>query len=99
MPSRAEVGTRECWSPARDGRDGAHRTSDMTATAIHIDVEPAASVRKLCNRLAIVGGFDGTHVGGSLWRAATYLGINAAKFAVSDAGRAKRIVRAALRRF
>jgi hypothetical protein len=49
--------------------------------------------------LAIVGGFDGTHVGGSLWRAAAHLGIETAKFDTSYAGRGNRIMRAALWRF
>jgi hypothetical protein len=52
----------------------------------------------LCGRLAIVGSFDGTHIGGSLWRAAAHLGIDTAKFDVGDAG-GNRIMRAALWRF
>jgi spore maturation protein CgeB len=50
------------------------------------------------SRLAIVGGFDGTHVGGSLGRAATHLGIETAKFDVGNAS-GNRILRAALWRF
>jgi spore maturation protein CgeB len=71
----------------------------MTTAAFHTDAGPGATVRKLCDRLAIVGFFDGTHIGGSLWRAATHLGIDTAKFDVSDAGRGNRILRAALWRF
>ena len=49
----------------------------------------------LCLRLAIVGGFEGTHVGGSLARAAARLGVETARF---DTGRAlgNRVLRAAL---
>src|SRR5438874_1665827 len=68
-------------------------------TALHADAGPAPAARKLCGRLAIVGGFDGTHVGGSLWRAARHLGIDAVKFDVSDAARGNRVLRAALWRF
>jgi hypothetical protein len=42
--------------------------------------------------LAIVGGFEGSDIGGSLWRAASGLGIDATKFDVGDAGR-NRILR------
>ena len=59
----------------------------------------AAAPLTEADRLAIVGSFDGTHVGGSLWRAATGLGIDAVKFDVGDAGRGNRILRAALWRF
>jgi spore maturation protein CgeB len=69
----------------------------MMATA-HTDIRLAAAARKLYGKLAIVGSFDGTHVGGSLWRAAMYLGIDTAKFDVSDAA-GHRILRAALWRF
>jgi spore maturation protein CgeB len=55
--------------------------------------------RKLYGRLAIVGFFGGTHVGGSLWRAAMQLGIDTRKFDVSDAERGTRILRAALWHF
>jgi hypothetical protein len=51
---------------------------------------------ELCRSLAIVGGFDGTHIGGSLWRAARHLGIDTAKFDVNQARRGNRLVRAAL---
>jgi hypothetical protein len=71
----------------------------MTAAALHADASRPPPIRKLCGRLAIVGFFDGTHVGGSLCRAATHLGINTAKFDVSDAGHGSRILRAALWRF
>jgi hypothetical protein len=71
----------------------------MTAGALNADAGPAPAARKLCGRLAIVGGFNGTHLGGSLWRAATHLGIDAAKFDVRDAGRGNRILRATLWRF
>jgi hypothetical protein len=70
----------------------------MTAAAPHTDKGPAPAPRKLCGRLAIVGGFDGTHVGGSLWRAATHLDIDTVKFNVGDAD-GNRILRAALWRF
>jgi spore maturation protein CgeB len=70
----------------------------MTVATPHAHSGLAVAARKLCSRLAIVGSFDGTHVGGSLWRAATYLGIDTAKFDVSDAG-GNRVLRAALWRF
>ena len=50
------------------------------------------------SNLAIVGGFDGTQVGGSLWRAATHLGIDTATFDVGNAS-GNRILRAILWRF
>ena len=56
----------------------------MTATALHAEAEPAPATGNLRRGLAIVGGFDGTHVGGSLWRAATHLGIDTVIFDVSD---------------
>jgi spore maturation protein CgeB len=71
----------------------------MTAVALHTDAKVAPVARKLCGKLAIVGSFDGTHLGGSLWRAAKHLGIDAARFDVSDAGRENRIIRAALWHF
>jgi spore maturation protein CgeB len=71
----------------------------MTTAALHTNAGLAPSARRLCGRLAIVGCFDGTHVGGSLWRAATHLGIDTAKFDVNDAERGSRILRAALWRF
>jgi spore maturation protein CgeB len=67
----------------------------MTATALHAEAEPAPATGNLRRGLAIVGGFDGTHVGGSLWRAATHLGIDTVIFDVSDAG-GNRILRATL---
>ncbi len=67
----------------------------MTATALYADAELAPAHGKLCRRLAIVGGFDGTHVGGSLRRAATHLGIDTVKFDVGNAG-GNRILRATL---
>ena len=70
----------------------------MTGVALRTDPGPAPAARKLCGRLAVVGGFEGTHLGGSLWRAATYLGIDTVKFDMSDAG-GNRILRAALWRF
>ncbi len=70
----------------------------MTAVALLTYARPAPTARKLCATLAIVGSFDGTHIGGSLWRAATLLGINTAKFDVNDAG-GNRILRAAIWRF
>jgi hypothetical protein len=71
----------------------------MTARPFFTDASPAAAAPKLCSRLAIVGGFDGTHLGGSLRRAATHLGIDTAKFDVGDTLRGNRILRAALWRF
>lgn len=71
----------------------------MIITALHTDAGHVPASRKLCGRLAIVGSFDGTHVGGSLSRAATYLGIDTEKFDICDAGRGNRILRAALWRF
>ena len=46
--------------------------------------------------LAIVGGFDGTHLGGSLRRAARHLGIDTINFDIRDAHRGSRILRTAL---
>jgi hypothetical protein len=71
----------------------------MTVAALPTDIAPAPAAGKFCGKLAIVGGFDGTHVGGSLWRAATCLGIDTAKFDVGEIGRGNRIVRTALWRF
>jgi hypothetical protein len=71
----------------------------MTTAALHTDAGLPPATRRLCGRLAIVGCFDGTHLGGSLWRAATYLGIDTAKFDIGDALRGNRILRAALWRF
>jgi spore maturation protein CgeB len=71
----------------------------LTVAALHTDADPASETSKLCSRLAIVGGFDGTHIGGSLGRAATHLGIDTAKFDVGDAGRGHPVLRAALWRF
>jgi spore maturation protein CgeB len=50
-------------------------------------------------RLAIVGSFGGTHVGGSLARAASQPGVNTIKFDVADAWRGGRLLRAALWHF
>src|SRR5215472_12767697 len=66
-------------------------------TAVALQASPAA--RKLCGRLAIVGFFEGTHIGGSLWRAATNLGIDTTKFDIADAGRGSQVLRAAWWRF
>jgi hypothetical protein len=71
----------------------------MKAAELHADAMPAPAAHKVCVRLAIVGGFDGTHIGSSLWRAATHLGIDTAKFDVGDAGGGNRLLRAALWRF
>jgi spore maturation protein CgeB len=98
MPGRITGGTRE-RRPWPDGRDIARRGSKMTAAPLFTDASPASKAARLCSRLAIVGGFDGTHVGGSLGRAATDLGIETTKFDVSVAGRGNRVLRAALWRF
>jgi hypothetical protein len=45
-------------------------------------------------KLAIVGGFGGTHIGGSLARAAAELGLNAITFDIADARRGPRLLRA-----
>jgi spore maturation protein CgeB len=71
----------------------------MTAAPLFTPASSASEAPKLCSRLAIVGFFDGTHVGGSLWRAATHLGIDTAKFGVTDAESGNHIVRAVLWRF
>jgi hypothetical protein len=71
----------------------------MTTSALHTAAGLNLATRRLCGRLAIVGCFDGTHLGGSLWRAATYLGIDTVNFDVGDALRGSRILRAALWRF
>jgi spore maturation protein CgeB len=71
----------------------------MSAAAVQSDTTLDRAARKLCGRLAIAGAFDGTHVGGSLWRAATHLGFETAKFDVSQAICGNRILRAALWRF
>jgi hypothetical protein len=68
-------------------------------TAATRDAGPVPAARRLCGGLAIVGGFDGAHLGASLWRAARHLGIDTAKFDVSDAGGGNRILRTALWRF
>jgi spore maturation protein CgeB len=99
MPGWVTGVARERRSRARDGRDIACRDIKMTSPAVYTDAVPASAASKLCGRLAIVGSFDGMHVGGSLWRAATDLGTDTAKFDVSDAGRGNRILRAALWRF
>ena len=51
------------------------------------------------NGLAIVGAFEGTHVGASLERAAACQGIAVTRFDMADAMRANRLLRAALWRF
>lgn len=71
----------------------------MIAAALRTGAGAANDARKLCSTLAIVGAFDGTHIGGSLWRAATDLGIDSVKFDVSDARQGNRILRAVLWRF
>ena len=70
----------------------------MTAAVPRRDPGPASVARELCGRLAIVGSFDGTHVGGSFRRAAAHLGIKTTNFDVDDAG-GNPILRAALWRF
>jgi spore maturation protein CgeB len=67
----------------------------MIPALLDTDSEAPPSAR-LCGGLAIAGGFRGTHLGGSLWRAARQLGVDAVKFDVGDADRASRILRAAL---
>src|SRR5438132_13504742 len=94
MLSWATGGASERRSRPRDGRDTACRGSEMTA--LHVDGRPAPPDPKLCGSLAIVGGFDGTHVGGSLWRAARHFDIDTAKFDVSAAGCRNRVLHAAL---
>jgi spore maturation protein CgeB len=47
-------------------------------------------------KLAIVGSFEGTHLGASLWRAAVGLGVEAIKFNISDAVYGDRFVRSFL---
>jgi spore maturation protein CgeB len=71
----------------------------MIAAAPHSERGPDRAPRKPCETLAIAGAFVGTHVGGSLWRAATHLGIDTAKFDTNDAGCGFRILRAALWHF
>ncbi len=68
----------------------------MTTAVLHTDAGCTSVAGDLCSRLAIVGCFDGTHVGGSLWRAARHLGIDTAKFDFGGATRANRILRAVL---
>jgi spore maturation protein CgeB len=67
----------------------------MTAL-LELHARAAVAARELCNTLAIVGGFDGTHIGGSLWRSAMRLEIDAVKFDMSYASRGNRIVRGLL---
>lgn len=67
----------------------------MTAITLRAGTDHGPPTRKLYGGVAIVGGFDGTHVGGSLERAAAYLGIDVAKFDVREAN-GNRILRAAL---
>src|SRR5258707_14668499 len=96
MPGGVTGGTRKRRCRVPHSRDLARCSSEMTVAVLHADAGPARAARELCRRLAIVGLFDGTHIGGSLWRAATYLGIDTAKFDISDAGGGNRILRAAL---
>ena len=77
---------------------GPQSSGEKSGPRFRADAGLTPAPRQLCARLAIVGGFDGTHVGGSLWRAATHLGIDAAKFDVGNAS-GNRILRAALWRF
>jgi spore maturation protein CgeB len=65
-------------------------------TALHTDAALVSAARKPRGRLAIVGGFAGTHVGGSLWRAATHLDIDTVNFDVNAAAGGNRILHAAL---
>jgi spore maturation protein CgeB len=67
----------------------------MTTAALRTEMASAPAASKLWDRLAIVGYFGGTHIGGSLWRAATHLGIATARFDTSDAESGNRILRAA----
>src|SRR5690348_2455271 len=96
MPSRVAGGARERRSRVRCGREIARRGSEMTAAVLPTDAGSASVSGDLCSRLAIVGCFDGTHVGGSLWRAARHLGIATAKFDFGGATRLNRILRAVL---
>src|SRR5437870_1216852 len=97
MPSRAMCGSREHRCGVGYGREIACPHSELRSTTLNADLRPAPSAAfKFSGRLAIVGGFDGTHVGGSLWRAAAHLGIETAKFDVSAAAGKSRILRAAL---
>ena len=75
-----------------------HRGGEKTGPRFRAGAGLTPAAGQLCIKLAIVGGFDGTHVGGSLWRAAEHLGIDTAKFDVGDAS-GNRILRAALWRF
>ncbi len=77
---------------------GSHRGGEKTGPRYRAGAGLTPARDQLCARLAIVGGFDGTHVGGSLWRAAMHLGIDTAKFDVGNAS-GNRILRAALWRF
>lgn len=77
---------------------GSPHSIEKSGPRFQTGAKPTPAFRPLCLKLAIVGGFDGTHVGGSLWRAATHLGIDTAKFDVGNAS-GNRILRAALWRF
>jgi spore maturation protein CgeB len=64
-----------------------------TATLPHPVLSDGCGIRHL-PRLTIVGAFDGTHIGGSLARAAAQLGIDPAILDVAKASRGNRFVRA-----
>jgi spore maturation protein CgeB len=66
----------------------------VTSRADAVAPEDAAARRG--NRLAIVGAFDGTHVGTSLERAAARQRMAVTRFDAADAMRANRLLRAAL---
>ncbi len=69
----------------------------MTDPADAVATENAAT--RHADRLAIVGAFDGTHVGASLGRAAARQRITVTRFDTAGAMRANRLLRAALWRF
>ena len=77
---------------------GLRRGSQTSRPQLRTDAGLTLAPRQLCTKMAIVGGFDGTHVGGSLWRAAAHLGIDTATFDVGNAS-GSRILRAILWRF
>jgi spore maturation protein CgeB len=71
----------------------------MNVATLRDELTSGSASREFCGRLAIVGRFDGTHLGGSLWRAATHLGTDTIKFDTADAGRGNRMLCAALWHF
>jgi spore maturation protein CgeB len=71
----------------------------MTTSTHQTEQGLSKSAHQLCGRLAIVGAFDGTHLGASLGRAATQLGIDALKFDVAEAIGRSRLLRAGLWHF